>query len=291
MPQLDDIQDNLEDIQGILLRAYDLPFARYVFLRIDDAAKGREWLGRVIDSVTSVTTWDGKPRWTFNVAFSFSGLQALGLSEGTPGSFPAAFREGMAARAADLGDNGPSHPDKWQFGKDPTSLHALVAIHAQTKDECEDRCAWHKEMLQTAASPVFERSAASLHGRVEHFGYRDGFGQPDVKGSGLRACPGQGTPDRDGRWKPLAPGEFVLGYGDETGRHEPMPDPDVLGRNGSYMVVRMLRQNVFAFRESLRRGAEIGHDPEWLAAKMVGRWRSGAPLALAPDQNDTAVGR
>jgi Dyp-type peroxidase family len=275
----------LDDIQGNLLRAYDLPFARYVFLRIADAAKGREWLGRVIDSVTSVAEWDGKPRWTFNVAFSFSGLQALGLPAETA-SFPDAFRAGMAERATILGDTGPSDPVTWQFGKDPATLHALVAIHAQSEVELKFRYAWHEEMLQTAASPMFVRCAASLRGGTEHFGYRDGFGQPDVQHSGEPACPGRGTPNPAGGWNSLALGEFVLGYEDETGRCEPMPNPDVLGRNGSYMVVRMLRQNVAAFRDFLRRGAEIGRDPEWLAARMVGRWRSGAPLVLAPNQDN-----
>jgi hypothetical protein len=165
----------LDDIQGNLLRAYNLPFARYVFLRLDDVAKGREWLGRVSDSVTSVTKWDEGSASTFNVAFSYSGLKALGLPAERLASFPSEFREGMAARAKILSDTGASHPATWQFGADPDKLHALVEIHAQSKEELKRRYAWYEQMLNAAASPVFEKEAALLHGETEHFGYRDGF--------------------------------------------------------------------------------------------------------------------
>lgn len=284
----------LDDIQGYLLRAYDLPFAQYDFLHIDDAANAREWLRKVIDSVTSVTAWDppkGKPAWTFNVAFSHSGLRALGLSPEALASFPSEFRQGMAARAARLSDTGPSAPSEWAFGEDPDALHAMVALHARTEDELKRRRAWHEQLLARAATCVFPRDAATLDDETEHFGYRDGFGQPDIEDSGLPAPHGSGTPQADGQWKPLALGEFVLGHKDESGGYEPMPHPEILGLNGSYMVVRMLHQNVAAYREFVAQGAAaLGCDAELFAAKLVGRWRSGAPLALAGHSDNPQLG-
>lgn len=85
---------------------------------------------------------------------------------------------------------------------------------------------------------------------------------------------------------PLKAGEFVLGYIDEWERLAPMPQPEVLGRNGSYVALRKLHQDVAAFRRFLAHHATSAEDEELLAAKIVGRWRSGAPLALAPDGDD-----
>ncbi len=63
-------------------------------------------------------------------------------------------------------------------------------------------------------------------------------------------------------------------------------------RNGSYMVFRRLEQKVPEFREFVRQTAgRLGMDPELLAARMVGRWKSGAPLELAPRRDDAALGR
>jgi deferrochelatase/peroxidase EfeB len=82
-----------------------------------------------------------------------------------------------------------------------------------------------------------------------------------------------------------AAGEFVLGYPDEIGDVPSIPKPDVLGRNGSYVVFRKLHQWVAAFRQYLK--ATSGSEgEELLAAKMMGRWRNGAPLALCPLHDD-----
>src|SRR5262249_27372962 len=77
---------------------------------------------------------------------------------------------------------------------------------------------------------------------------------------------------------------------DETGDLLPVPQPEVLGRNGTYMVVRKLHTRVAAFRQYLRERAASPVDEERLAAKFVGRWPSGAPLTLAPEQDDPELG-
>jgi Dyp-type peroxidase family len=69
-----------------------------------------------------------------------------------------------------------------------------------------------------------------------------------------------------------------------------MPQPEVLGRNGTYVVFRKLHTRVAAFRQYLRDRAASPADEDLLAAKFVGRWPSGAPLALAPERDDPALG-
>jgi deferrochelatase/peroxidase EfeB len=56
------------------------------------------------------------------------------------------------------------------------------------------------------------------------------------------------------------------------------------------MAYRRLQQHVGAFRAFLRQhGGPTAEDQEWLAAKLMGRWRSGAPLVLAPEKDDSAI--
>ncbi len=116
----------------------------------------------------------------------------------------------------------------------------------------------------------------------EAFGFKDGISNPAVEGSGI---PGTNPQER-----PLKAGEFVLGYLDETGGLSPMPQPDVLGRNGTYPAFRKLHQRVAAFRQYLRAQSSSVEEEELLAAKMVGRWPSGAPLVLSSERDDPALG-
>src|ERR671929_1597850 len=107
---------------------------------------------------------------------------------------------------------------------------------------------------------------------------------------GHPAGEGSATPPTTPGDPPLKAGEIILGYPDETGELPPMPQPDVLGRNGTYVVFRKLRTRVAAYRQYLRARAKSRAEEELLAAKFVGRWPSGAPLVLAPDRDDPDLG-
>jgi Dyp-type peroxidase family len=115
----------------------------------------------------------------------------------------------------------------------------------------------------------------------DHFGYRDRLSQPEIEGTGIEPTPGSG--------RPIKAGEFILGYPDEDGPPVGLPEPDILSRNGTYMAYRRLQEHVYAFREFLRANGDTPEEQEWVAAKLMGRWRSGAPLALAPDKDDPAL--
>jgi len=129
---------------------------------------------------------------------------------------------------------------------------------------------------------IWQLDCRALSTGKEPFGYRDSIGYPAVEGSPL---PGTNT-----REQPLKPGEFILGYPDEIGGVPGMPCPEVLGRNGTYVAFRKLHQRVAEFRRYLKENARSVEDEELLAAKMMGRWRSGAPLALCPFHDDPALG-
>jgi deferrochelatase/peroxidase EfeB len=85
-------------------------------------------------------------------------------------------------------------------------------------------------------------------------------------------------------------GEFFLGYADETGLQPALPEPEVLSRNGSYLAYLRLEEHVGAFRDFLRQHGKSPEQQELIAAKLMGRWRSGAPLVLAPHKDDPVLG-
>ena len=213
------------------------------------------------------------------------------MSEATLGSFPQDFREGMAARAQLLGDTGDSAPERWEPGFLHPGVHVLVMISAQTEPALQE----HDARLRAAAEAsgltvVADQVGAALPGGIEHFGFADGFAQPAIEGAGVEPRPGQGAPDGKDGWRPIRAGEFILGYADEQGALPDTPDPDQFGVNGSYLVYRKLRQDVAAFRRLVAEGARrYPGGEELLAAKIVGRWRDGTPLASSPDRPDPAL--
>jgi deferrochelatase/peroxidase EfeB len=114
------------------------------------------------------------------------------------------------------------------------------------------------------------------------FGYKDGISFPNIVGNGV-------SPIADEE-EPIAAGEFIFGYPGEAGRMLAMPQPALLGRNGTFVSFRKLHSNVAAFRRFLKANATPTMSAELLAAKMVGRWPSGAPLMLFPEQDSPELG-
>jgi Dyp-type peroxidase family len=274
------------DIQGFVLRGYRMPRAAYLFYRFTDARAARRWLAGLVDPVTTALEWDAAPDWCANVGLTFPGLEALGLAADSLASFPEDFREGMAARAATaLHDVGGDLPDHWQSVPPfaVRGVHAVLMLSAYDERELERQVRTSGDRAAEAGGleEVGTERAAALGGaraEREHFGFRDGISQPVLLGSGLEE-------EAVGRL-PVAPGEFLLGHPDEMGAVR-MPVPDALGRNGTYAVYRKLSQDVPAFRRFLRDNG--GANPALLAAKMMGRWPSGAPLALAADADDPGL--
>ena len=127
------------------------------------------------------------------------------------------------------------------------------------------------------ATIIYRLDAGVLPNGREHFGFRDGISEPHIVGSTDQPRPGQDA---------IMPGEFIFGYEDEQGNVAAGPTPDVLARNGTYLALRQLHEDAAGFRRYLRDNARSPQDEERIAAKMVGRWRSGAPLALSPEHDD-----
>jgi Dyp-type peroxidase family len=176
-------------------------------------------------------------------------------------------------------------------------VHVWLAVNAQTSAALEEQCALLlRIMQQTGGAKLLQAQDAGLifiDGKKttkEHFGYTDGFGNPDFKGAERDCVPGQGKLNRDGTWEALATGEFLLGYADESGELPVAPIPHLLARNGTFMVYRKMHQNVATFRAFLEeQGRLYPGGKEKLASKFIGRWRDGTPVELSPDHPDPAI--
>jgi len=279
-----------DDIQYILLTRAPAITGRYEFLSFRNVAGGQAWLTAVLETVHSVeqarASVEKDNRWV-SVAFTWNGLRALGMDEASLATFPEEFKQGMVARAEILGDTGMNHPDNWVGNLASPELHALVILFARDAAE-QQRCQLEHQKLVARCSGVEVLSSLDLEATPpfdyahDHFGYRDRLSQPVIEGSGEEPTPGSGAP--------LKAGEFILGYPDDDGVVANQPQPEILARNGSFMAYRRLQEHVGAFRDFLREHGKTPEEQELMAAKLMGRWRSGAPLVLAPNKDDPALG-
>jgi len=277
---------DLADIQAATLRGRPSPYAgAYILLRVDDRRDGRELLRRIIPAITTADRRvDPTQQATFAVALTHTGLAALGVPQESLDSFPAEFRQGMAARADVLGDVGDSAPEHWEHPLGTGQVHIALAALAPDARSRDEVLATARAAIPdlTGVTAIWRQDLYARAGDRTSFGFKDGISHPAVAGSDI--------PGTDPAEKPLAAGEFVLGHVDETGEAPPMPTPDVLGRNGTYLVFRKLHTRVAAFRSYVRARATDEADEALLAAKFVGRWPSGAPLDLAPEKDDPDLG-
>lgn len=276
----------LDDIQNGALHERPSPYVgTYLLLRIDDPAAGRALVRRLIPLLDSARAASEPEQGAWvTVAFTFSGLQALGVPQESLDSFAPEFRQGMAARAAILGDVGDSAPEKWEAPLGSADVHVAVAVLAPDAQRLERAAVEARRAQQDlpGIELVWRQDCYQLPTGRTSFGFKDGIGQPAVEGSG--------RPSSHPSEPPLKAGEIVLGYPDETGELPPMPTPEVLGRNGTYVVFRKLHTRVAAYRQYLRAKATTREEEARLGAKMVGRWQSGAPLEVSPEQDDPGLG-
>src|ERR1700757_3685042 len=252
----------LGDIQAGALMPRPHPYAgAYLALRIDDRHAGRELLRRLIPLLDLGDRFDPPRPVSLAVALSFAGLKALGVPEDSLASFPDEFQQGMAARAPYIGDVGDSAPENWEAPLGSKDLHLVVTALARDTSLMESLVLLAEDAVRDLPGvvPVWHLEVHVAADGREQFGFLDGISQPAVEGTGILG----GNPHE----APFKAGEFVLGYEDETGGLPPMPKPEILGRNGTYVAFRKLHQRVAAFRQYLADQAADQADQDWLAAK------------------------
>ena len=304
-----------DDVQGNLV-GFNKDHQRLVFVGFPDAASGKAFIGALISNIATAhdvldfnalykrLATRGGAEGTVEATWCNLVLSGAGLTQiGAPGlnTMPTEFMQGMAGQAQALGDVDDSDPRNWlpPFNQGAPAVHAMVILAADSPDDLD---AGYSRLQSTiAATHVTELGHQDGNARPgaerghEHFGFKDGISQPGI--AGLT------EPSKDGT-DIIAAGEFLIGYPDQDGNvsgqaqpghptqegdpgyPQPTPGTPALpdwAHNGSFFVYRRLRQDVGAFNAFVSSEASpLQMDSERVAAKLVGRWKSGAPMESVP---------
>ena len=271
-----------------------------------------------------------KATWV-NIAFSFAGLTRLTHDADAfiDASFKAGLAARSPDLGDPPNPAAEGNAQHWVIGgpQDHDRLHVIMLIASDDRADMLAEVARIEESIfnfRTAAGHhapsgtriIFREEGANLPaplGGHEHFGTQDGVSQPGVRGRISAAATdvltprqnphdrNQGKPGQDLLW----PGEFVFGYAAQNPNAARLEDSKgerkkaVTGDphaphwtdNGSFLVFRRLRQDVFKFHRFLHDQAErLAIDPLLVSAKLVGRWESGAPTVRNPDRDTPAMG-
>jgi len=269
-----------------------------------------------------------RPLVTVNLAFTMRGLRALGVPTRTLRGMPDEYMDGMVGRCAILGDD--TKQNHWS-GWDPVwhpeqgceKVHILVMLNgAILQDgtavpELDETCRWIADTCEEIGGvellsghrgpdPLWQhlealRDSNGIPCPKEHFGYTDGISDPVFQGQYAQGeeqarSVGFGATDGEGKWRPLAAGEFLLGWPDEAQEVPGSAMPLDFSRNGTFFAYRKLHQDIDAFKSwvettalSLQRVWKLPtleEARETLLAKMAGRWSDGVPLTVAPTYAD-----
>jgi deferrochelatase/peroxidase EfeB len=306
---------DLGDIQGFILRGYRMPTVRHFLLAVSVPAAARTLLGRLASGdesdapqITTAIDWHvgfapgpgdnpadrprHKPDYCLNLGITWPGLIALEIKDRAPAiSFKSfgAFTAGAADRAKLVGDTGASAPQNWVGGFGKGSDHVLLTLHAISPEAL----ASYSERLSAlfaegdAFREIWRGDGMALTEMKDgkpvlttkvHFGYTDGISMTTVRGG-----PERYPPDHQ---QPCEPWLFVLR--DEAENYF-VPEPRDLGLNGSFACFKIIMTDVVGFEKFLQSNKDK-IDPELLAAKICGRWRNGAPLALSPETDSPPGG-
>lgn len=288
---------DFSDVQGLVRFGFGkMTEACYLLLKVRDRRAARKWLAQA--QFTTAVEMSPPPRTAIQIAFTRSGLEALGVSGAVMAGFSAEFLEGMTAdenRSRRLGDTGANAPHNWQWGVNGNLPDAVLMLFA----EPGQMNAVEESVRQQPWTDAFEemrRLDTSDHGGREPFGFIDGISQPVIDWAQSRNP--SANADQLNYGNIVCAGEFLLGYRNEYGRYtdrplldggqmgadlpdaEDQPGKKDLGRNGTYLVIRQLEQDVRGFWRFVADATQAsGGSGYELAEELVGRrFSDGAPL-------------
>jgi deferrochelatase/peroxidase EfeB len=294
-------------IQRIVVTGNKCDHARYLLLRIAPAPadersapgepdrvarQARRWLGAMADELRLAAPRDADDpdrdatQCSVGLGLSYRALERLALPREILSVFEdraPGFAEGAYFRAARrLADTGASDSEHWEPAFAPDA-HVLVTLHGANPDTIASRMARLQRLDGADALTGWDTRFDGAHlgqdptDRRVHFGLKDGITKVLLEG----VYPG--APRHDVHKN----GEVLLGHDNDAGF-----DPWVLAdrpdrvadffRNGSFGIFRKVAQDVPAFKTFVETAAgRLGVSPEYLVAKMVGRWDDGQVVDAA----------
>ncbi|MEV0531755.1 Dyp-type peroxidase [Kitasatospora sp. NPDC050463] len=309
-----------DEIQGDIIAGFKKDNVTLLFLKFEDAARARDWLRGLAPQIATTrqvadfnaafsearrSSGGDDPRtlkatW-LGVSLTYEGMRQLSATdpfEQAPpvGSGLEAFREGSAKRAGALGDTGDNSPENWLFGNGRNqAVHAVLTIASDTEQDLAATVTAQREAAAEARIVIiFQQNAKTLLGSrrgKEHFGFKDGISEPGVRFFDQPSAGNEEEVDGHPGTRIIPAGEFVVGEQPAPGSFTDFP---AWARNGSFQVVRRLSQDVPGWwsqvsvkLKELKQAKAVPDTAttEWLAARLVGRWRSGAPVCKHQDRD------
>jgi len=292
-----------EDVQGLVRFGYGrMTSASYALVRVKDVAAAKAWLRAA--PITNAVEKRSPPTSALQIAFTEPGLTKLGLPPSVRQGFSREFRKGMTIeyRSQLLGDVDHNAPEQWYWGGPGNEPHLLVMFFAESEHFDSFVQSTKGETWGDAFKNEIWLGTSNLDGD-EPFGFADGISQQQIDWDEQRQ-----TPCTQLEYTNIvALGEFLLGYRNEYGKitDRPLLDPEAanaellpavdmpdkkdLGRNGTYLVMRQLEQDVRRLWQFLyeQAGGNLAEAAQ-LGTKMVGRTRAGDPLV--PIQTEPIAG-
>jgi deferrochelatase/peroxidase EfeB len=287
------------NVQAVILEHYKAPITRHFLFSFGDKGSARAFLSDLIPKVTDGNADLAPEREPLlNIAVTWPGLIKLGAFDAIGGvaaakaAFYWDFTEPPDPTA--LRAYGGSAPENWwnkRFKTEDIDLivHLYCVSEATLASNTSDiqASARKRGVTELIASKTGQPiTAKAFNGRQLHFGFMDGISAPQVNWDDLPSRPD------------LMPrGKFLLGEWLENAQAFPRAAPWTdITRDGTYSAFVWLYQDVAAFNKFLREQGPIAAPhlaqadaEEWLAAKLIGRWRDGTPLVLSPDRPDSAL--
>ncbi|KAI0338774.1 peroxidase TAP [Trametopsis cervina] len=274
----------LQNIQGDILVGMKKQKERFVFFHINDAPTFKTALKAYVPTtVTSVATLispaSSQPLAFVNIAFSQTGLTKLGITDNLGDS---QFAAGQYADAPSLGDD----TGTWESAFKGTNIHGVFLIGSDQDSYLNTYQSDISSKFGSSLSVVYTQNAVVRPGNEaghEHFGFLDGISNPAVTGFNAQPLPGQTI---------VLPGVILTGrLGDLTLR-------PLWAVDGSFLAFRKLQQlvpefNKYTLDNAIQNKAgnlTVQQGAEYLGARMVGRWKSGAPTDITPEVDDPALG-
>lgn len=292
----------LNDVQSLVLRKAPPDSVAHLMMRVDkEGGAALSQLKWFLDRQPLSIGADDTAAMRCTLGFSYRGLEALCVPQEYLRVFTRlapAFAQGAPLRGAQLGDNGASSAADWldEFRLD--NAHVLLTLHgpAAKVDAAVQRATrkWNQGTglcIVKALRGYRLGHPAGHEGEWVHFGYRDGESDHHVTG----------VPNPSGRSVEHAPGEFLLGYPNDSGFNPffmSVAPKEVRNffADSSFGVLRAMRQEVALFERAVQAWQQLainqgvaGATVEWVKAKLCGRWPSGervAPGQLAPKPGD-----
>lgn len=290
------------EVQSLALTGFDDMCVRHLLLQVRHPDQARSFIGELVNGNLLAFGERDRPgevaACKVNLGFSHEGIVALGaptallahLKDKSP-----AFCEGAVRRASQrLGDTGASAPDRWNLVFQTDRAHTWISIHGPTAERIDECVAAMRSIPSSAGLDGWDDPGLRGEHIVEmrglkqvkkvHFGFRDGITKPRI----------------DGQKHSPRPGELLMGYLNNdkvdlwTSPQETSAELSEFLRHGSFGVLRQIRQFELALDTFLRERAGDLKDkhpwiaPDYLKAKMCGRWPDGQPV-VPPGQSPSPI--